>query len=1428
MMPDLSILSEMISISNRWGQTRQPPAQLLEAVLPVLVKVVPEVSALRLYHFAGNQLIPVAATDQDLPAGPPPLSSDDTFLYNQVPEADPVLLDEGQPRWGAGLRWDDRLWFILEIITDPQQTPTANGEDWLAFLVTQLAATLQSQASHNRFQRYTLAVNELVAGQSLAEMAQIIARHMLPQKGRLLTLGRLAYDDQARITGWELLVTANRNGLYDLGDTFLPWHEVGPAIQYSVLDDEPFVLNDCDAADPEEIGPVFYERLQTTESKAYLNVPFLLADQSNISLSVLSKDRQVFPPEEVEAFRAVASLVGALIDVSRLGGQTERALAVVDNLVLANRLIATAASSAYMAQAVIYTLGQDLAAIAITLFDRPLDLADPPETHNLVAFSTQAEVVELETALRIDIPSSETIQALHSGLPVTYSGEDTTRYITTGMKSYLDGQEVAWIGLFGMRSGNQLLGTLILADISTHVLSEAETNAYTTLADQVGVVLQSRELLQSSREAHALTEQLVDTNRAISAAIGHDEMAQVILRSLPEPVTLSALLLFDTPMVEKVLPASVTTSVVATREALLHPEIADELDPDHPRFQSVTRRLLAGEPVQVSDTRAIDPFMPKATAYLAEELGTYNFTIAGLLHGERLLGMLLIGMIENASLSDVQMANLTAIADQTAITIENRNLFNQTAGALGFVHAQFETTSAIYHADNPVQMLQAIYHFATFSNSNFNRAEMVFLEDPADEDGDTVLRVVAEVRAGEARAATYTISASDLVGIDEHHLTVPKPVIVFDVAQDKMVSATDRKRLLEKNVAAMLILPLLTSGQRLLGMIHITGSHPVEIALDRMRALNTLVEQVAVVLENRDLLRQTESSLQEARTLYNTNRDLLEAQDAMGVLTALQRHLAPDTLSISLFRVNWNESATEIDSVVLEGFLSDTVKQTDQADLNAMVTQGEKIELIDDIEALLKTRPELAYFSDQGARSLAIFPIQEEGRLLSQVNIAYRSERTFDTRTRRLFDAIRDQVTVVLQNQQLLRDTRTFAANLSNQVRVLQTLNQLAATLSATQDEQTLMDTTCEALHTALRGDHISLALLNLDGQSSKVVSEYPKRGAVGTGISAENPIQTRLREAHRSITITNQTAEPDQLQAARGLVGNLGMNALLLLPLLDTRAGYIGSISMGVEREGYTFTEDQIDIARTITSQIAVSLQNIRLLQSTQHQATQLEQIATFSRAVQQTLDVAELLEIGLTNIGRIISADHMSVLINDTLTNRLRMVAWKEDTDEVQVNMQGGPVVDLEGTTAGRVWESKQSIFITDLQAEKDLTFTHRDDVRTVMASPIRTRGVIIGIIELGHTRPDAYQTMDNTVFRQIVNQLAVAIENAESYAQSQRLAKSKALVNEISSQLQRQTEIDRLLGVTMHELGKALGARRARIRLSADAISEDVERE
>lgn len=107
----------------------------------------------------------------------------------------------------------------------------------------------------------------------------------------------------------------------------------------------------------------------------------------------------------------------------------------------------------------------------------------------------------------------------------------------------------------------------------------------------------------------------------------------------------------------------------------------------------------------------------------------------------------------------------------------------------------------------------------------------------------------------------------------------------------------------------------------------------------------------------------------------------------------------------------------------------------------------------------------------------------------------------------------------------------------------------------------------------------------------------------------------------------------------------------------------------------------------------------------------------------------------------------------------------------------------------------------------------------MRSVMVAPIRSRGRLLGTVTVACLLPYSYSVTDQPIFQQMINGLAVAIENAEAYTQSQRAARNEALINEIATHFQQHTAVEDMLQIAISELGQALGARRARIRLSLD---------
>jgi hypothetical protein len=103
--------------------------------------------------------------------------------------------------------------------------------------------------------------------------------------------------------------------------------------------------------------------------------------------------------------------------------------------------------------------------------------------------------------------------------------------------------------------------------------------------------------------------------------------------------------------------------------------------------------------------------------------------------------------------------------------------------------------------------------------------------------------------------------------------------------------------------------------------------------------------------------------------------------------------------------------------------------------------------------------------------------------------------------------------------------------------------------------------------------------------------------------------------------------------------------------------------------------------------------------------------------------------------------------------------------------------------------------------------------------LAVPIRLRGQLLGTVEW--EVPEAEFDQDKTQLAQaLTDQLAVNLENARLFQESQRATERERLVNEISARLTGQNDIDQILQTAVREVGIALRSPQVSIRLNATA--------
>lgn len=1400
-MSALTQLRQLAEISHSWVHSGQTIPELLHNARLAIREALPDAQDLWLYRLMGENW-QLTGTTRDTADLSPDASSPDYPhpLSLRLPRH-----DAERERWLVPLVIGARPLGLLVIAVPGAPPPgqSSHEEEWLELCGALIAQALALRADTDSERatpsqisaRQKNALNEMVMGQTLITMTGILARHLLPDGRRQLTLYELDRDERGNTTGWR--VTFNQ---YDPAAQ-LNWADLTETARLRLIDSETYYPL------PAEDSPVSRWVRQHERGTAVF-FPIMSGGLAIAVLLVTSPQPDALTDEETNALESLCAQMGVLVQVQSLLEDARAVRFAVDNLALANRLVTVAADLAYMAQGIIYTVAREMTAVAVALFDRPLAAHEMPSHRRLMGLATLDEILPVDdTITRSDLPDREGVSSLRGSLPVIVSPLDGDEsYFSERTRADYAALGAQWAASFGIRAGELLLGTLDILNSQPHALTQSDIDSYTTLADQIGATIRSRQLFEESQRAQALAAQLLHINSMIAAAQDYQEMAQVVIESLPESIAMVGILLLDDAISVREMPQSMRAEVMATRAGVETPGVTDALSASNYAAVHSIKTLIDGELLFEPDYRKLkDNPIPNICAYLTEH-GLYSFAAVGLRTGARLLGAIAFIAESSSALESLSLQNLKAIAGQVAIAVENRNLLNQTADALSFVAAQYEMSNALFRARSNRDMVNVLYRFGS---EMYDNLQFGIVSD----DGEKV-NVTTQITPEGAPQTEF----------DDQTLFVHPVPEALRHSEDGIVQSDDLREL---------ILPLYRRDGSLIAVLTFTHPEPVSVPFNQIRALRSLADQMAVLLENRYLLQQTDKALTETRTLYEMTQSLVGAQDALSILEAIRTTIADRAHTLALLNLNTDPISDQFSEIELQALVTPDGAQRARLSLLERLTPdeledfqkkwralGDQInfnELIRDMPN--SDDPLYSYLREQGIKlmSSVIIPVSDGEELRHQIHIGFHTPNLFTDRDRRLYVSLRDQARVVLENQRLLRDISTGAAELGQQVRVLQAINQLAASLATVRDEAELMNEAALALVTALRVDHVGITLLNPDQLSATVVGEYPAAGAVGVFIPGDNPLQEKIRNSRQPIIIQDIDHEaeiaPDAVEAMR----QIGVRSVMFYPMVDQRGVYMGSIGLDVYQKGYSFDSQVLEITRTIAAQVIISLQNIRQLRGTQRQADQLQRLAQLSQSAQTSLDRDNILEMTVIQTPQIVTADHVNFYEID-LDRREPWLRFQLDGDQVNIwDVENAPPVTIAPTLLYEVWQSREQGHVPDSHAaDQPFHSTDPERLRSVMVAPIVTRGVVRGLLEIGREVAYGFTETDAIIFRQLANQISVAIENADAYTQTQRIARSKALVNEISSQLQQQVEFEDILNVTMNELGTALRARRGRIRL------------
>jgi GAF domain-containing protein len=269
-----------------------------------------------------------------------------------------------------------------------------------------------------------------------------------------------------------------------------------------------------------------------------------------------------------------------------------------------------------------------------------------------------------------------------------------------------------------------------------------------------------------------------------------------------------------------------------------------------------------------------------------------------------------------------------------------------------------------------------------------------------------------------------------------------------------------------------------------------------------------------------------------------------------------------------------------------------------------------------------------------------------------------------------------------------------------------------------------------------------------------------------------------------------------------------------------------LGVLDVQQSQPGALKQEDAV-LVQAIANQVAVALQNARSYAETQQRAdrealaaSRLAVVARIATVVASIPTPDEMLQAVVTLVKSNFDLYHAHIYLLDASGETLDLVRGAGDVGRRMVFEGRQIALSAEKSLVARAGRARQWVIVNDVRVDPDfLSHPLLPETRSEMAVPMIAGERLVGVLDVQDARIGRFTTQEALIMTTLAAQAAVALQNARSYVRAQREAEREALINTISERIQATDSIESALQVAVREVGRALGARHASVRLGLE---------
>jgi sigma-B regulation protein RsbU (phosphoserine phosphatase) len=343
---------------------------------------------------------------------------------------------------------------------------------------------------------------------------------------------------------------------------------------------------------------------------------------------------------------------------------------------------------------------------------------------------------------------------------------------------------------------------------------------------------------------------------------------------------------------------------------------------------------------------------------------------------------------------------------------------------------------------------------------------------------------------------------------------------------------------------------------------------------------------------------------------------------------------------------------------------------------------------------------------------------------------------------------------------------------------VVQFFLELADPLTSTLDLDTLLSRIAEIVHRVIPYEIFAILLLNDKTQELRMRFQIGHeahiqklRIKVGHGVVGE---AVKRGEA---VLVSDVSQVPNYINA------RADVRSELAIPLI-AKNKVVGVIDLQSAELDY-FKEEHSRLLSLLASRLAADIENARLYTRMSRQAKTLEVLNEISRELTSILNLDQLLKRIGDLLSRVIDFQMFSILLLDSTGTKLQHRFSMRFKESIQLKHD----IRVGRGLVGGAAELKQTVLVPDVT--KDPRYIEvNPETRSELCVPLLYKDVVIGVLDLEHTRRGYFNEENTQTVVTLAAQVAIAIENARLYEritrEEQRLERDLAMAREVQMRL------------------------------------------